>query len=154
MSCIAMSNTRQVRFDDELSKPSPRSRTEGLIYPRVAQIKGESNREASFDLYWKFDCLSSVGSVEVVEDERMTVVTPPRSPRVSFIQRVSEKTTPKLLTPKLPSTPLSNLLHSDKANALCPPLLCSARLSSDSGSLDGASAYSSQSSSSSGSDSD
>jgi len=150
MSSITISNTRQIRFDNELAKPSPeRPRVDGLVYPRVAQIKGESNRQASFDLYWKLDCLSTAGSVADAGVAKVAApASPPRTPRMSFVREMAPK-----LTPKMPSTPLSNLLHSGKAaNVLCtPPLLCSSSLSSDSRSLDGASYYS-QSCSSSDSD--
>ncbi|KAF9076040.1 hypothetical protein BDP27DRAFT_879318 [Rhodocollybia butyracea] len=162
MSSIAVSNTRFVHFNDEPSKPpSDRSRIDGLVYPRVAQIKGEANSRKSFDLCWKFDCLSAasrVSSVGIVEAEHVTPRIPvSRSPRISFAQRISENlTTPKLLSsPNLPSTPLSNIFYHDNPVLRARPSLCSSRFSGDSSSLDGSSAYSySTSNSGSSSDSD
>ncbi|KAJ3786139.1 hypothetical protein GGU10DRAFT_178272 [Lentinula aff. detonsa] len=85
MPSIAISTTRHVRFSDELAKPpSDRRRIDGLVYPRVAQIKGEANKHDSFDLHWKLECLSAasrvgtVGSVEVKEDEGIAM-----NPRIS-----------------------------------------------------------------------
>ncbi|KAJ3721645.1 hypothetical protein C8R42DRAFT_56363 [Lentinula raphanica] len=77
MSSIANSSARHVRFGDELPKPpSDRYRVDGVVYPRVAQIKGEAHTHDSFDLHWKYECLSvasrveTVGTMEVKEDER------------------------------------------------------------------------------------
>ncbi|KAJ4484954.1 hypothetical protein C8J55DRAFT_559115 [Lentinula edodes] len=168
MSSIAMSNDRHVRFSNELAKPSSdRHRIDGLVYPRVAQIKGEANKQDSFDFYWKFECLSAVsrvgtmGTIEVKGDERITISphlsqqvqcppNPSRSPRMTLTQRIGE------VTPKLSSTPLSKLLQNESTlSVLCtPPLLCASRLAGDSSSLDGDASYSSSTYSSSSSDSD
>ncbi|KAJ4472669.1 hypothetical protein C8R41DRAFT_924331 [Lentinula lateritia] len=167
MPSIAMSNDRHVRFSNELAKPSSdRHRIDGLVYPRVAQIKGEANKQDSFDFYWKFECLSAVsrvgtmGTVEVKGDERTTISpdlsqvqcppNPSRYPRMTLTQSIGE------VTPKLSSTPLSKLLQNESTlSVLCtPPLLCASRLVGGSSSLDGDGSYSSSAYSSSSSDSD
>ncbi|KIK70754.1 hypothetical protein GYMLUDRAFT_290636 [Collybiopsis luxurians FD-317 M1] len=152
--------SRRVHFGDQLAKPpSDRPRMEGLIYPRVAQIKGESDRQESFDLRWEFDTLSGAGTTSVLEaseDERVFVTpetsTPypvnlSRLPRMPFSQHTADQTTAKM--PKLPSSSLSNVLIKDSHRVLCtPPLLCSSRFSGDGSSVDGDSTYSSSASSS------
>ncbi|GAW07075.1 hypothetical protein LENED_009039 [Lentinula edodes] len=145
------------------SQNLPQTATDGLVYPRVAQIKGEANKQDSFDFYWKFECLSAVsrvgtmGTIEVKGDERITISphlscppNPSRSPRMTLTQRIGE------VTPKLSSTPLSKLLQNESTlGVLCtPPLLCASRLAGDSSSLDGDASYSSSTYSSSSSDSD
>ncbi|KAF5388551.1 hypothetical protein D9757_004615 [Collybiopsis confluens] len=160
--CISIS--RHVHFDDELAKPPagrPRMFIEhGLVYPRVAQLKGEADgRVTSFDLHWKLGTLSKAGNTNTIELAEVSVIsllpiyaTEPTP--MSFTP--AEQATPRPCSmPKLPSTPLSNLLLGDSSRVHCnPPLLCSPRFFSDNSSLDGSSTCSSSSVSFSSSDSD
>ncbi|KAF8560008.1 hypothetical protein OG21DRAFT_1492429, partial [Imleria badia] len=50
-----------VRFAPQLPVPqADRQRKSHSFYPKVAQEKGRSQRQSSFDLFWRWDGLSSI----------------------------------------------------------------------------------------------
>ncbi|KAF8445566.1 hypothetical protein L210DRAFT_3641936 [Boletus edulis BED1] len=50
-----------VRFASELTvPPADHQKKSHSFYPKVAQEKGRSQRQASFDLFWRWDTISSV----------------------------------------------------------------------------------------------
>lgn len=58
----------RIQFDSKLAVPPvDRSRKAGAVYPRVAQIKGESDRKDFEDLYWGRPTLSSVSMLKKLE---------------------------------------------------------------------------------------
>ncbi|KAK7695176.1 hypothetical protein QCA50_002366 [Cerrena zonata] len=73
LRCNIMS---RVNFASELAAPpADRVRKDGVVYPRVAQIKGESSWKDYEDLYWGGKTLSSARVVEDDSDTQ-TVATP------------------------------------------------------------------------------
>jgi len=68
LASMAPTSPRQihVRFASELTvPPADRQRKGRSLYPKVAQEKGRSERQSSFDLFWQWETLTSVSRHQV-----------------------------------------------------------------------------------------
>ncbi|KAH7930393.1 hypothetical protein BV22DRAFT_1043187 [Leucogyrophana mollusca] len=64
-------NNTHVHFSSELALPPvSRLRQMDLRYPTVAQVKGSPDRRSSYDLFWRWDRLSSAALNESAESTR------------------------------------------------------------------------------------